>query len=821
MATMHLQPVLGGMVRSAAIQSQSPFSTPNCMNVRPRDQIGRRTRIGSRPPLKKSYVEQLGSGNPINLLRSVRPATSTQGSWADEFQSLTMSTNWALWSGNTATPQFGPETVRSLGEGLYSAMYIPETTGNTIGAIYRVMPPGMDTTKSYRIRARGIPTRVGNPVGTYYHAQHYDVYLFADPTTPDHLTNGVRVRMTGTGVPNAHQISRILIDQYLAGTPTNKLTTDFADFGAAVDWAVTALEIDILVNYLGATSADVILYLNGTLMAGVNCTLSTSAHHRFGVGLVERDETGFGYAAYDRFAVVYQKTSDGILAPSKLVAGSNSVTYIENQAGGLTAATGVAVPRADLPLESVDYLGNLYLADWSVDRAASTDGAISGGTFTTFDSATYPDWTTLGIDVNTDVLLLTAGGTNTIFKSYSISSVAAGSLTIASPMSTSVESNVTFRIARCPKKIDVDALANGLYLASSGLGFVPLGCKIIGVFQERIVLTGDYRNSGAIYMSRMGDPTDWDFGADAGDIGGAWSTATQLQSGQIGEDITSFMAWRDDFCIFGCENSTWIMRGNPRAGGIIDNLSQIIGPLSASAWCPTPDQGLVTLTRDGLYAISAGGMVSLSREKLPEELINIDPRLYTITMAYDVIDRGVHIYLTPIETAGGVHFWFDLENRGFWPVDMPDSMQPWRLAVHELPGAIDRRVLLGGRDGYVRHCDETALTDDGTAMESFVDFAPLRLGEQPGANGTLIQLDAVMDAGSADVEWSLHPGDTPELCLTADAQESGSWGAGLAYTENPRVEANSLRLRIASTSAPWAIELLSLERQPAGVTRKA
>ena len=816
-----IQPITGGMVRSTAIQSTPPFTTPDCVNVRPRDQIDRRLRNGSRPGLKKGYAEQLGSGAKINMLNTVRPATSTQGSWSDEFQSTTMSTNWTLEAGSTVTPAFGLNSVRTLGEELISAFYLPGSGSSKYASIYRSVLTGWDTTKSYRIQAKGAPTRDNSiPPGTYYHPEKYWVFLGMDPTTPDPYINGVIVEFSDIGSSGGRYVDAS-VKQYLASALTTKYTGNNLDYGLGYVFAQHPFDIDILVNYIGATSMEVVVYLNGSLITAQTCALSSSSHHRFGIGLLSL-AVATGYPAYDRFVVSYAKTGDGILAARKLVAASNATTYIENQSGSMASISGNAVSRSDVHVRSVEYLGNLYCADWSTDRCTATDGSITGGSFTLLTSATIGNFANLGtINTDTDVVLITNGTGTTIFKAVAIASVVTTTITTATPMATALETGVTFRIARCPKKIDVDGLGQSLYLASSTVdGFVPIGCKIIGLFQERIVLTGDYRSPGVVYMSRISDPLDWDFGAYPGDVGGAWSTATSLQSGQIGEDVTCFINFRDDFCIFGCENSTYLLSGNPRGGGSIQNLSRTVGPLSSSAWCVTPTNEVLILTRDGIYSIQGGTMVSLSREALPKELIDIDTRSYNIFMEYDVIDRGVHINLTPIETAGGLHYWFDYETRGFWPMDIPDGMQPWSITTHELPGGIDRRVILGCRDGYLRHYDEAQMNDDGTTMDSYLVFGPVRLGDNPDMDGILTQLEATLALGSQSVTWAVQPGDTPEEALAEDAQETGTWVGGLNYTVHPRVRGNAICIKVSSSSAPWAIERMSAERKVAGRTRK-
>jgi len=62
---------VGGLNRKYGYQSQPPYTTPDCLNVRPSDVVKGRGRGGSRPGLEKAFSEQLGSGYPVNLLGNI------------------------------------------------------------------------------------------------------------------------------------------------------------------------------------------------------------------------------------------------------------------------------------------------------------------------------------------------------------------------------------------------------------------------------------------------------------------------------------------------------------------------------------------------------------------------------------------------------------------------------------------------------------------------------------------------------------------------------------------------------------------------------
>lgn len=101
---INLQFPLGGLHKAIGLQRQPPFTSPALSNVRPSDTYQGRDRGGSRPGLTKSLAAQLGSGNPVRSLSSVRwissGAPATQGmAIANGLLYREYSNNWAAVGG--------------------------------------------------------------------------------------------------------------------------------------------------------------------------------------------------------------------------------------------------------------------------------------------------------------------------------------------------------------------------------------------------------------------------------------------------------------------------------------------------------------------------------------------------------------------------------------------------------------------------------------------------------------------------------------------------------------------------------------------------
>jgi hypothetical protein len=359
-------------------------------------------------------------------------------------------------------------------------------------------------------------------------------------------------------------------------------------------------------------------------------------------------------------------------------------------------------------------------------------------------------------------------------------------------------------------------------------GLPPLNCNLCCTYRGRLVLAGP----GSVwYMSRIGNVNDWDYGADPSDparaVGGTATT-----TGGVPHPITALMPHSDDYLIFGCERSLWLLNGDPAYGGSITALSREIGCIGPNAWCTMPDGSMMVMSRDGLYQVPPGAQgvpQSFSRSKLPAELLDIDATANYISMSYDAVARGIHLSVTPVAGTVGLHYFIDTAIGGFWPVTVPNVMQPTRMLSYAPDAAAAADVIFGSIDGYARKFSNTATDDDGTGFVSFVTYGPLRIAG-PGYFGQLLQIVADLDANGLGVNWGIFQGDTAQDAVAAavpagdptDATWTGVWAAGGNHRCYPRAYGAAHVIMIGSVvdptavSVPWAIEGLRIEPRKMG-----
>ncbi len=258
-------------------------------------------------------------------------------------------------------------------------------------------------------------------------------------------------------------------------------------------------------------------------------------------------------------------------------------------------------------------------------------------------------------------------------------------------------------------------------------GTVPTENRIICQWANRMVLAGDPDSPHLWYMSRIGDPYSWLFAA--GDDGSPVA-GTDIEGGQISEPITALIPHNRACIMFCCANSITVLRNNPVAGGTMELISHVVGPVNPTAWCKTADDWTYFLTRDGLYRMPPGCGVnptSISREIIPASLIGLDGIANKVYMEYDVRFRCIHIYV--IGTLPQAFHYFPQygnheetgQSGAFCPATAPDS-SILSIGRFDPIETADKSGVLIGTSAGIKRLDRTAALPAATAFAKFNPF---------------------------------------------------------------------------------------------------
>ena len=416
-------------------------------------------------------------------------------------------------------------------------------------------------------------------------------------------------------------------------------------------------------------------------------------------------------------------------------------------------------------------------------------------------------------------LLETDSGADGIFNDEGTHQLLIASGSVAAPCFLVARGQMVYAISTTGvTTLDVKTGLMNTLVATAGT--VPTGCTFGCVYRDRLVLAG---GDNAVYMSRQGDPTDWDYGADVEDAGRA-VTFQLSEAGKVGGLVTALVPHHDAYLLAATANDLWTVQGDPAASGTLRSVTSDVGIVSQAAWVETTI-GLVFLGSHDLWRVGpdGGGLENLSKGKMPDELRNMDYEPATITLGWNQDEAGVYLFLSPPPDDGS-HWYFDLGQAGFWPMNLQAGHQP--LAAAE----VENEMVVASADGYLR-CFYPG-NDDGTAIQSHVIIGPLPMGP-PATFGRVVNLHGCLGDDSGAVTWSIVTGDTAEEAVenakkaigyfdggetalyAALVKATGTLTAGRSHLVYPKIRAVWIAIWLRST-AQWAYEGITLETAESG-----
>lgn len=276
-------------------------------------------------------------------------------------------------------------------------------------------------------------------------------------------------------------------------------------------------------------------------------------------------------------------------------------------------------------------------------------------------------------------------------------------------------------------------------LVAETAGEIPKRAKLGCEWRSRLVLANFPDNPGGYAMSAMGNIRDWDFYP-------AVVSATSAVLGQLAraEDvpaiITALIPAREDLLIVGGYNSIWRMTGDPQDGGQLDKLSDEMGIAFGHSWAKDPDGRIFFfgLNPPGIYTLGAdGSVVNVTKGTIEEtEFDEIDFSSYNVMLAWNPIDRGIHITLQPrsaVTSAAERHWFWEEKSTDIarvapiWTDTFGhEDVSPMVIRSLEGDDRGSRVVVVAGYDGKVRVWDPEALDDDGYGIDAYFDIVVAR-----------------------------------------------------------------------------------------------
>jgi hypothetical protein len=260
----------------------------------------------------------------------------------------------------------------------------------------------------------------------------------------------------------------------------------------------------------------------------------------------------------------------------------------------------------------------------------------------------------------------------------------------------------------------------------------------------------------------------------------------------------------------------WVMRGDPAAGGVIDLISEKTGIRSPDAFCIDPGGTIYFVGTDGVYSFSGSSVSSITDASLRGVFEAIDYTQYWPIMEWSYFERGCYVTLVPTDTTtyDYITYFYHPETKSWWKDIYPDNIGPYVLKAIDGNKPNDTVLLIGSPDGYIRYVNDSATTDDGTAITSELDLKAIYGNASQDVKITGIR--AITDTGSSSLTAKIYKGNTPQQAYASTTVAlSKTLVAGRSTPIMQKIAAPALRIRLSATGR-WGMEQLMVEVDSGG-----
>lgn len=801
-----------GYNEGTAHRQQPEGTTPDCLNVRPYDVSKERLRGGQRPGTTKYITDAVNGSNAIQGMHQVTTALDPDSIVADtllfsdtftQANGLLVTTSWWRHEGDLSpigSMRSGcPATVVGSTIGPKIKSNVIDSTEHTNnysiqGWLKDVADPGT----VYILKAR---VKLGNSIGGANHGGVGFVFRGDDPSgnlsLRDYLWAGLH-STSGTDYAVIYFGSGSGDKEEVTITPDHTVWHD--------------IELHVNANIMK-------LYLNGVLQ--VTKTSSThSSHSRVGV-MVSDDNVTAGMQL-DNFEV-WSGAPPESLRRTDLVVVSGGGIYSGTKNDGLSQPTGGSgAVKSSGFVDIQDSYGKTYFCDgifadykkfdiptftvsaWTPSATSSLPGGGSG--------TSYPITA-----VDTTAGTFTATGVSAVVAVDDIIEVRDSTGNDKTYKVTADDAADTITVQEAIPDSTVDG----------SIRVADVGCKYMTLYRGRIVMWGLYTDPQNWFMSAVGDALDWDYSPTTTSATMAVA-GNNSDAGRLGDVLNCCAPYSDDLMIMGGDHTLWIMRGDPAAGGSIDNISYQTGIAGPKAYAWSPEGAFYFFGSGGLWKMESAQSipVPISRGRMDNTFGNINTATYSIKLLWDNLAYGLHIFLVPSSQPSTVptHYFYDARTDSFWLDEFPAAQGPSAIATFDADEPDDRAFLLGGWDSYIRQLDNDTKDDDGTKITSHIIFSPIVLyGDLINSKLVALQVNTSEDSDSVRVE--VYAASTAEDVVDETTPKFVyTLTSGRHAMIRQRASGGAIMLKLiqdnASNSYSWGLESMSAIFQPGGFIRR-
>lgn len=348
----------------------------------------------------------------------------------------------------------------------------------------------------------------------------------------------------------------------------------------------------------------------------------------------------------------------------------------------------------------------------------------------------------------------------------------------------------------------------------------PTAAKYICTWNGRTVLYGFRQNPQLWFMSAQFDPFNFNYAPSTIGLVTAATNGNISKAGLVGDFINCWIPYSDDTSVILCDHTIWTLKGDPLNGGRFDNVSQSIGGIPGNSYAIDPfGQIYFYAPVGGVFKMTPGALPVRVSQQIERRLDNIDLSANAVSLAWDIQLQGLAIWVTPYDSRkDGTNFFFE-ERTASWTQDFYGNKghQPFAVDVFDGDLPEDRKIVVGGRDGFIRIMANDATTDDGTPIDSYVWLGPISTKQMDDI--LMKELQATLGINSGNLKYEVYVGRTVEEAIASSPAVSGTWFAGRNKVSLVNRCGFAIFLKLSATT-PFAIERIRAKYQPQGAVRR-
>lgn len=354
-------------------------------------------------------------------------------------------------------------------------------------------------------------------------------------------------------------------------------------------------------------------------------------------------------------------------------------------------------------------------------------------------------------------------------------------------------------------------------------GLMPDGGSNIGVLCFGRIFLNSMSSPHLWFCARRDDPLDFD--SSKTDVAASTNSQNQEKAGLVGSPIIAMISHKDQYLIMGCENDVYIMRSDPLYGGINANISKGTGFFSPTSWTWDDQNNLYFVGVDGIYKISTATITSsgtpqnLTKARNPKLIssLGLNRRTDRVAMGFDKTRYGIEISVTQKDGVERAVFWLDLRTGGLFPDKFPTDQSPASIMFLDSRKSTERKILLGGYDGFIRTFDEDTKSDEGSnAIDSFFTVGPFVDDTDVRNKVTTGETSVTLGEESDGLDISIYRADSADELIKAvkagstPATTKTLTGDGLKSSMRGEITGRAIAMKYGNSTADESFSIESI-----------